>query len=136
VTPPDELARDPAAEHPADELDPVWKALSNAIRRRMLDLLRDGPLTTSDLAERFERLSRFAVMQHLRVLVDAELVTIRRAGRRRFNYLNPVPIQRIHDRWVSRYRRHWAEALVDLKTELESQHADDARRSAQPGSGT
>lgn len=103
-----------------EDLDPVWKALANPIRRRMLDLLRDGPLTTSELSDRFPDLSRFAVMQHLRVLVDSDLAVARRSGRRRYNHLNPVPIQRIHDRWVSRYRRHWAEALVDLKTELEA----------------
>ncbi len=107
-----------------EDLDAVWKALANPIRRRMLDLLRAGPLTTSELTDSFTDLSRFAVMQHLRVLVDAELVVARRSGRRRYNHLNPVPIQRIHDRWVSRYRRHWAEALVDLKTELEANAAD------------
>jgi len=129
----------PAAGEPQgpEDLDPVWKALANPIRRRILDLLRDGPLTTTDLSDAFADLSRFAVMQHLRVLVDAELVTIRRSGRRRYNHLNPVPIQRIHDRWVSRYRRHWAEALVDLKEELERHQADpESGRAAQPGSGT
>ncbi len=119
-----------------EDLDPVWKALANPTRRRILDLLREGPLTTTDLSDAFADLSRFAVMQHLRVLVDAELVTIRRSGRRRYNHLNPVPIQRIHDRWVSRYRRHWAEALVDLKEELERHQADPGSgRAAQPGSG-
>lgn len=128
----------PASAGPQDpeDLDPVWKALANPIRRRILDLLREGPLTTTDLSDAFADLSRFAVMQHLRVLVDAELVTIRRSGRRRYNHLNPVPIQRIHDRWVSRYRRHWAEALVDLKEELERHQADPGSgRAAQPGSG-
>lgn len=128
----------PASTEPQDpeDLDPVWKALANPIRRRILDLLREGPLTTTDLSDAFADLSRFAVMQHLRVLVDAELVTIRRSGRRRYNHLNPVPIQRIHDRWVSRYRRHWAEALVDLKEELERHQADPGSgRAAQPGSG-
>ena len=119
-----------------EDLDAVWRGLANPTRRRILDLLREGPLTTTDLSDAFADLSRFAVMQHLRVLVDADLVTIRRSGRRRYNHLNPVPIQRIHDRWVSRYRRHWAEALVDLKEELERHQADPGSgRAAQPGSG-
>lgn len=112
-----------------DDLDPVWRALSNATRRRILDLLRDRPLTTGDLAANFPELSRFAVMQHLRVLEEADLVLIRREGRRRFNHLNPVPIQRISDRWISRYQRGWTEALVDLKLEMEEeQEEDDGRR--------
>lgn len=64
-----------------------------------------GPLTTGALADRFPEITRFAVMQHLRVLEEAELVVPRRDGRERYNYLNPVPIQRIYDRWVSRYTK-------------------------------
>jgi DNA-binding transcriptional ArsR family regulator len=103
-----------------DDLDPVWKALANPLRRAVLDDLREGPKTTSALADRFPKLTRFAVMQHLRVLEDAELVIPRREGRERYNYLNPIPIQRIADRWVSRYMRPWTEALVSLRDELES----------------
>jgi len=110
-----------------DDLEEIWRALSNSTRRAILDLLRDGPRTTGDLAEAFPDLSRFAVMQHLGVLAEAELVIPRRDGRRRYNYLNPVPIRQIHDRWVSRYTRPWAEALVDLRDELE---AEDRAESA------
>jgi DNA-binding transcriptional ArsR family regulator len=101
-------------------LEPVWRALASPVRRRILDLLRDGPRTTGDLAERVPALSRFAVMQHLRVLEEAELVVPRRQGRTRHNYLNPVPIQRIYDRWVARYLQPWTEALVRLQEELET----------------
>ena len=103
-----------------DELDPVWKALSNPTRRRMLDLLKEGPMTTGDLSERFADLSRFAVMQHLGVLEEADLVLPVREGRSRYNYLNPVPIQQIYDRWVSAYMQPWTDALTSLKHELEA----------------
>ena len=103
-----------------DELDPVWRALSNPIRRRMLDLLKEGPMTTGDLSERFPDLSRFAVMQHLGVLEEADLVLPVREGRSRYNYLNPVPIQQIYDRWVSAYMQPWTDALTSLKHELEA----------------
>lgn len=108
-----------------DPLDDVWRALANATRRSMLDALRDGPLTTGALAERFPHLSRFAIMQHLRVLAEAELVVARREGRERYNYLNPVPIQRIHNRWVAGYMQPWTEALVGLRTQLESEQAEE-----------
>jgi DNA-binding transcriptional ArsR family regulator len=103
----------------ADDLLPVWRALSNPMRRRMLDLLRDGPMTTGDLAERFPKHSRFAVMQHLRVLESGGLVVPQKVGRARLNYLNPIPIQRIYHRWVSQYQVPWAESLVALKGTLE-----------------
>lgn len=106
-----------------DDLDEVWKALASNIRRRMLDLLAGGAMTTGDLANEFADLSRFAVMQHLKVLESADLVVARRQGRSRYNHLNPVPIQQVSDRWISRYHRPMTEALVDLKLTLESQDA-------------
>jgi DNA-binding transcriptional ArsR family regulator len=101
--------------------DAVWKALANPLRRSMLDHLARGPMTTGELAEQFAELSRFAIMQHLRVLTDADLVRVQREGRQRFNYLNPVPIQMLYDRWVGRYMQPWTEALVSLRDELESE---------------
>lgn len=107
-----------------DDLGPVWRALSNPIRRRMLDILREGPSTTGDLADRFPDHSRYAVMQHLSVLEAGGLVVPRRRGRERFNFLNPVPIQQIYDRWVSKYQQPWAAGLTALKAELEAREAD------------
>jgi len=103
-----------------DELALTWRALANPLRRQLLDHLRDGPLTTGALSARFPDHSRFAVMQHLKALEAGGLVVPRRRGRQRFNYLNPVPIQRIYDRWVRRYQQSWAESLVDLKRALEA----------------
>lgn len=102
-----------------DELDSVWKALSDTTRREILDVLRTGPKTTTELVERFPQLSRFGVMKHLDVLRVAGLVNTRAEGRRRINSLNAVPIRQIYERWVSRYADHWASTLVDLKRALE-----------------
>jgi DNA-binding transcriptional ArsR family regulator len=104
-----------------DDLEEVLRALASPIRRRVLDLLREGPMSTGDIAARFPELSRFAVMQHLGVLEGAALLVPRRDGRTRLNYLNPVPIQRIYQRWVSRYQEPWTEALVSMKDALESE---------------
>jgi DNA-binding transcriptional ArsR family regulator len=110
-----------ARRTPSDSAnDAVWKALANPLRRAMLDHLARAPMTTGDLADQFAELSRFAIMQHLRVLTDADLVHIERRGRERYNYLNPVPIQILYDRWVGRYMQPWTEALVSLRDELES----------------
>jgi len=107
-------------------LEPVWRALANPLRRRLLDLLCDGPQPTGALADEFPHHSRFAIMQHLGVLEGAQLVIRRRDGRTTMNYLNPVPIQQIHDRWVSRYQQPWTESLVDLKDQLERDAASRA----------
>jgi len=64
-------------------------------------------------------MSRFGVMKHLRILETAGLVVTHKVGREKLHYLNPVPVQLIHDRWVSKYTRPQAAALADLKDELE-----------------
>lgn len=66
----------------------LWRVLADPTRRRLIELLRDGPRTTGDLCRGFAT-SRFAVMKHLRVLERAGLLTGRRAGRSRWNTLNP-----------------------------------------------
>lgn len=115
---PRKRGRTGAARTPED-LDPVWKALSDATRREILDLLRDGPRMTTEIVERFPKLSRFGVMKHIEVLRSAGLVNTREEGRTRVNSLNAVPIQQIYERWVSRYAAHWAGMLIDLKETIE-----------------
>jgi DNA-binding transcriptional ArsR family regulator len=78
----------------------LWRALASPWRRRLLDLLRAGPLTTGRLAQAIPELSRFAVMQHLDVLTEVDLVVAQRIGRHRYNHLNPVPLRRWYERWV------------------------------------
>lgn len=102
-----------------DALDPIWKALSDPTRRAILDLLRDGPRTTTEIVERFPRLTRFGVMKHLDVLREAELVITRAHGRERINALNAVPIRRIYERWITPFAGMWASHLVSLKRDLE-----------------
>ena len=102
------------------DLDPVWKALSDPTRRSILDLLRRGPCTTTDIVEEFPDLTRFGVMKHLGVLRDAGLVTERWEGRRCYNSLNVIPIRMIYERWVSGYQDLWASTLTSLKQELEA----------------
>lgn len=88
--------------------DVMWKALADPTRRRILDQLAAGPVSTGDLAERFSNLSRFAIMKHLGVLEQAHLVTHTRAGKRRLNHLNAVPLRQAYERWVSQLENNWA----------------------------
>jgi DNA-binding transcriptional ArsR family regulator len=103
-----------------DNLDAVFKALANAHRRRICDELKLRPLTTKQLCAAFPQLDRCTVMQHLRVLEDAGLVVPVRKGRERFNYLDAMPIQAIHDRWIGPHAAAAARGLARLKMELEA----------------
>ena len=113
-----------------DEMDRVWKALADETRRAILDFLRTGPRTTTEIVERFPQLSRFGVMKHVDVLRDAGLILTREEGRRRINTLNAVPIRKIYERWVSKYEGSWADALLrvqeDAEQAAEAQHQTPA----------
>jgi DNA-binding transcriptional ArsR family regulator len=65
------------------------------------------------------RMSRQAVSKHLAILEKANLVAIRWRGREKLHYLNPVPIQEIHARWIAKYESTRLKALGDLKIRLE-----------------
>jgi DNA-binding transcriptional ArsR family regulator len=106
-------------------MDVVFKALADPTRRAVLDALfeRDGQ-TVRALCARFPEMTRFGVMKHLEVLETAGLITTRREGRQKFHFLNPVPIQQVADRWISKYAQPFARALLDLQTVLE--HAPES----------
>jgi DNA-binding transcriptional ArsR family regulator len=101
--------------------DRVFKALADPSRRFLLDLLfvRDGR-TQSELESELE-MTRFGVAKHLKVLEEAGLVVVRRSGREKLHFLNPVPIRQIHDRWIDKYTEHQVTALIDLKRQLEEE---------------
>jgi len=100
--------------------DRVFRALADPTRRLLLDQLFDHEgQTLRELHSAVDGMTRFGVMKHLRLLEGAGLVVAHKVGREKLHYLNPVPVQLIHDRWVSKYTRPRASALADLKAELE-----------------
>ena len=102
------------------ENDRIFKALGHYRRRHMLDALRDNPQTTGALCEAMPDLDRCTVMQHLKVLEDADLIIVRREGRERWNYLNPLPIKQLHDRWIGHYASRAVDLLAAMKHDLEA----------------
>ncbi len=98
-------------------MDLIFKALSDPTRREILDVLfaQDGQ-TVGEVSRRFEdQMGRFGVMKHLRVLEEADLVITQRVGRSKRLFLNPVPIEEVANRWISKYAARFSSALVDLK---------------------
>lgn len=101
------------------DLDPVFFALADPVRRRLLDDLRER--NGQSLAELTAALAitRQAVRKHLAVLEKAELVVARREGRTRLHFLNAVPLYDVALRWIRQYELPRLEALSDLKQRLE-----------------
>jgi DNA-binding transcriptional ArsR family regulator len=106
--------------HIDDHGDPVFKALADPGRRRLLDALfeRDGQ-RLADLCATLPGMTRFGVMKHLAVLEQAGLVVTHREGRTKLHYLNPVPIQEIADRWIGKYAAATTATLTELRRDLE-----------------
>ncbi len=109
---------DPVNE--GDEADAVFRALADVSRRALLDALfqRDGR-TLGELCVVLPDMTRFGVMKHLAVLEAAGLVVTHKVGRTKLHHLNPVPIGRIADRWISKYAQPFTRALLDLAGHLE-----------------
>ena len=100
-------------------MDPVFKALADASRRRLLDALHAEPgMTLGALTEGLD-MTRQAVSQHLAVLEAANLVTTTRRGREKLHYLNPVPIHAVQTRWIAKFEQPRLDALAALKNRLE-----------------
>lgn len=99
--------------------DAVFRALADASRRQMLDRLhaRNGQ-TLGELCQGLA-MTRQAVAKHVAILEEANLVSSERQGREKLHFINPVPINAIAQRWISKFERQQLNALADLKETLE-----------------
>jgi DNA-binding transcriptional ArsR family regulator len=98
----------------------AFDVLGDPVRRRILELLGDGELTSGALCEVIQRefgISQPAVSQHLRVLRDNGFATVRPDGTRRLYTVAQEPLRGI-DAWLEQFRRSWTPHLDALATEL------------------
>lgn len=100
-------------------MDVIFEALAHPHRRRLLDDLRRADGQTLGALEARLPVTRFAVMKHLRLLESAGLVATRKVGREKLHYLNPVPIQLVADRWISRYAAPLVRTMTDIHHHFE-----------------
>ncbi len=108
-----------------DQVDHLLAALAHTGRRQILDLLMAEPgLSMKALASHFD-VSRIAVLKHVRVLEQAELVLSRKQGRERQLFFNAVPLQRMHDRWTTQYSAFWGGHMSDIKSRVEQRATKD-----------
>lgn len=99
--------------------DAVFRALADASRRKLLDRLhRKNGLTLGELCRGLD-MTRQAVAKHLAILEEANLVSSRREGREKRHFINPVPINQIAERWISKFEQSRLRALAALKRNLE-----------------
>jgi len=98
----------------------AFDVLGDPVRRRILELLAEGELTSGAICAVVQQefgISQPAVSQHLRVLRDSGLATARPDGTRRLYAVNSEPLAEL-DAWLDRFRRFWTPRLEALATEL------------------
>src|SRR6266481_1945520 len=101
---------------PLPSVDAAMRALAEPTRREILRLVRDDEHTAGEIAARFP-ISRPAVSQHLRALEEAELVTVRREGTRRWYRARPEGLAELAG-WLTTM---WADGLAELKQAAEQE---------------
>lgn len=109
-------------------MDSVFHALASATRRQMLDIVKDRPgCGVVDVCRYFD-VSRIAVLKHLNVLEQAQLIVSEKQGRVRRLYFNAAPIQLIYERWTTDYSSEWAGRLTAFKRSVEAKFEQKAAR--------
>ena len=97
-------------------MDAVARAVAEPRRRAILEVLNDQELTAGEIASNFD-VTRPAISQHLRVLKEADLVTVRREGTRRYYRARPEALNELR-RWLDEF---WTGGLGRLKQEVEQE---------------
>jgi DNA-binding transcriptional ArsR family regulator len=109
-------------------MNSILSALAEPNRLRIVELLRNGPLTVGEIADRLG-LHQPQVSKHLRVLSDVGIVEVHPVANRRIYKLRPQPFKEM-DAWLESYRRFWDEKfnlLDDYLHELQgkkNKHGD------------
>ena len=102
--------------------DAVFRALADVTRRRLLDRLHQKNGQALEELCRGLKMTRQAVAKHLAILAAANLVSWKRQEREKLHFINPVPINEIAERWISKFERPRLRALSELKNTLEGEN--------------
>jgi DNA-binding transcriptional ArsR family regulator len=98
----------------------AFDVLGDPVRRRILELLAEGELSSGEIADVVQsefRISQPAVSQHLKVLRESGFATVRPEGARRLYAVDSAPLEEV-DVWLDQFRRFWLQRLDALATEL------------------
>jgi DNA-binding transcriptional ArsR family regulator len=102
----------------------VFEVLAEPRRRQILDLVRDGECSVTELVARLA-MNQPAVSKHLRVLREAGLVGVRVDEQRRLYRLVPDPLREL-DQWLAPYRAAWDSSLDKLERHLDQMDTGEA----------
>ena len=97
----------------------AFAAIADPTRRAMLDLLSKGPRTAGDIVASFSTITQPGVSRHLRVLREAQLVSVTVSAQQRIYCLEAEGLKELHE-WISKYQEFWVKKLDALEAHLEN----------------
>jgi len=99
----------------------VFQAIADPIRRDIIELIAEEPLSVNDIAQKFE-ISRPAISKHLKILNECGVIDFDKKGRERFCVIQPRNILPAF-LWIEQYQKLWEDKidsfenyLMELKT--------------------
>ncbi len=107
-------------------LDPIFHAMADGTRRQIIARLSFGPATVTDIAAPLT-ISLPAVLQHLKVLENARIISSQKIGRTRTCHLDLPALSRA-ETWIAERRQFWSDRidrLSDFLTETDANSTDD-----------
>ncbi len=94
----------------------VFQAIADPVRRDIIDLLAEEPLTVNAVAEKFD-ISRPAISKHLKILNECGIVETVNKGRERHCVIVPKELSRV-SAWVEQHRMLWEQKLDSFENYL------------------
>ena len=100
----------------------VFQAIADPTRRQIIHMTADRPLSVNTIAESFDT-SRQAISLHIKILIECNLLSIKKQGRERYCEAQLGQLQEVAV-WVEQYRQHFESKLDNLETYLEKLKKD------------
>ncbi len=95
----------------------VFQAIADPTRRQIINLIAQQPMNLNSIAENFD-ISRPAISQQIRILVECGLIKINQQGRERYCEAKLEPLREVSS-WVEQYKLFWTNRFKSLDNFLE-----------------
>ena len=102
----------------------VFQAIADPTRREIINLIAYKSLNLNSIAEQFD-VSRPAISQHVKILQECGLITIKKTGRERFCEAKLQQLNQVSE-WIEQYRKLWADRFDVIEDLLEGLNASES----------
>lgn len=104
----------------------VFQAIADPTRREIINLIAFNPLNLNAIADNFE-VSRPAISQHIKILIECGLINIKKQGRERYCEASLQQLNEVSN-WIEKYRQLWDEKFNRLDDLLDKMKTDTTKQ--------